>query len=270
MHLVRQQPRRKGLALVELLTVVAILLLLLGIVIPMFLEARERSNRFCCQNNLRAIGQALLAYASENKGRLPATTDPGTLLNLPASTADTADEPFLTGSARPDNVSAAIFHLIRRYDLSPRLFVCPNTDAVSDTLAGLPLQTRTTFTDPKRNLSYSMQNPYASSTMTDALRRFRAAKPDFVIMADLNPGIRGEDNNVLAVTPTSPTEQMRWGNSNNHSKRGQNVLYADGRVEFADNPFVGVDGDNIYTTRNNTILDYPVDPDDNILLPTGD
>ncbi|MCY2951112.1 MAG: hypothetical protein NTU53_03940 [Planctomycetota bacterium] len=237
---------------------VAILLLLLGIVIPMFLEARERSNRFCCQNNLRAIGQALLADASENKGRLPATT------------ANTADEPFLIGSARPDNVSAAIFHLIRRYDLSPRLFVCPNTDAVSDTLAGLPLQTRTTFTDPKRNLSYSMQNPYASSTMTDALRRFRSAKPDFVIMADLNPGIRSEDNNVLAVTPTSPTEQMRWGNSNNHSKRGQNVLYADGRVEFADDPFVGVDSDNIYTTRNNTILDYPADPDDNILLPTGD
>ena len=63
---------------------------------------------------------------------------------------------------------------------------------------------------------------------------------------------------------------MRWGNSNNHAKRGQNVLYRDGRVEFADNPFVGVDGDNIYTTKNNMILDYPVDADDSILLPTGD
>lgn len=252
MLLLTHQPRRQGLALIELLTVVAILLLLLGIVIPMFVEARERSNRFHCQNNLREIGQALLNFSADAKGNplFP-------------------DQPFLLPNPRPEDVPAAIFHLGRLYQLPPRLFVCPNTLAVPDESANPAFPSADNFSNVKRNLSYSMQNPYANPSLSAAIRQFRSAKPDFAIIADLNPGIIGEDNNVLAVLPSTPAEQMRWGNSNNHSKRGQNVLYADGRVEFADNPFVGIAGDNIYTTRDNTILDSPSDPDDNILLPTG-
>jgi hypothetical protein len=255
---VSEQPRRTGLALVELVTVVAILLLLLGIVIPMFVEARERSNRFHCQNNLRQIGQCFLAERADNKGRLPAV--------VPAA-SKRLDGPFI---ARPDAMAGAAFYLVRKYDLSPRLFVCPNTDASPDDLAALPATTRPGFSDPKRNLSYSVQVPYGGGDFAAGLRPVAAAKSDYVIMADLNPGIVGEDDNVLAVTPTSPPEQMRWGNSNNHAKRGQNILYADGRVDFAESPFVGVDGDNIYCTKKNTVLDLPADPDDNLLLPTDD
>jgi len=236
------------------LTVLGILLLLLGIVIPMFVEARERSSRFYCQNNLRQIGQALSIYFADNKGQTP----------MPSQ------DQFPPGGPGPENVSAAIFHLMKVCELQPRLFVCPNTDAVPDDFEGESIQSRFDFTDCRRNLSYSMQNPYPADSLADGLRRFRAAKPDFVIMADMNPGIIGEDDNVLAITATAPERIVRWGNSNNHSKRGQNVLYADGRVEFVETPFVGVDGDNIYATRNYTVLDYPADEDDNILLPTDD
>jgi prepilin-type processing-associated H-X9-DG protein len=37
------------------------------------------------------------------------------------------------------------------------------------------------------------------------------------------------------------------GNSNNHDKAGQNVLYADGHVSFQPTPFCGLGNDNIYT-----------------------
>ena len=75
---------------------------------------------------------------------------------------------------------------------------------------------------------------------------------------------------VLAVRPDSPRSALRLGNSNNHNKLGQNVLYADGRVDFAGSPLVGISGDNIYTTKNHSVVDSPADALDNILLPTDD
>ena len=43
---------------------------------------------------------------------------------------------------------------------------------------------------------------------------------------------------------------MKQGNSNNHDEDGQNVLYGDGHVEFTQNPFVGVQRDNIFARRS--------------------
>jgi prepilin-type processing-associated H-X9-DG protein len=71
---------------------------------------------------------------------------------------------------------------------------------------------------------------------------------------------------------------MRGGNSPNHGRDGQNVLYGDGHVEWTSNPFVGAQRDNIYTQRNtggNTAVDdtgktalaSPIDLNDSFLLP---
>jgi prepilin-type processing-associated H-X9-DG protein len=103
--------------------------------------------------------------------------------------------------------------------------------------------------------------------------------PSFAVAADINPGTSGNsgENNVLAVTTSSSTQDMRQGNSDNHGQDGQNVLYADGHVEFQTNPFVGVDRDNIYT-RGGTLYGTgvgqdlvagPYAPNDSVLLPTS-
>jgi type II secretory pathway pseudopilin PulG len=266
-----RQFAREGLVFLELLTVIGILAMLIALLIPMFIRAQEQSGRIRCQNQLREIGQAILSYRNDNRGRFPlAASDmpPATESDNPDNEAE---EPVEMPELRPDNVSAAIFLLLRTHNLSPGLFVCPSTNAVPDDFGGLPRWKRSDFTDVKRNLSYSMQNPCANGSVARAgFLWSRFANPDFVIMADINPGICGIDDHVLAVTPNSPPNIMRWGNSNNHAKRGQNVLYADGRAAFVDNPFVGVDHDNIYTTKNSTILDAPADEDDSVLLPTDD
>lgn len=70
---VRRRSRRlKGFTLVELLVVVAIIALLIGMLMPVLSKARRHAARVACMANLRQLGLALVAYAGENGGYLPA------------------------------------------------------------------------------------------------------------------------------------------------------------------------------------------------------
>ena len=104
---------------------------------------------------------------------------------------------------------------------------------------------------------------------------------EFALAADINPGTTGTNDSAVTPETTSSSRETKQGNSNNHDEDGQNVLYADGHVEFVNQPFVGVQRDNIYTARFNTTtvlagasnvttLYSPYDAMDSVLLPTDD
>ena len=63
--------RRRPFTLLELLTVIGIIAILAGVLLPSLSSAQERARRTQCCNNLRQIGLALEAYASGNRGWLP-------------------------------------------------------------------------------------------------------------------------------------------------------------------------------------------------------
>ena len=62
---------RRAFTLVELLVVIGIIALLIAILLPALSKARGAANTAACLSNLRTIGQAMMLYASENKGAIP-------------------------------------------------------------------------------------------------------------------------------------------------------------------------------------------------------
>ena len=182
---------------------------------------------------------------------------------------------MIPSPARPERRVGRDVLLLRTQDITSEVFTCPSSDTEKDTYGGGTNSAinRANFTDLKRNLSYSMHNPYPSDGVIpekDKAWWTNTMSAEFAVAADINPGTTGADDNVLRPNNTSSAKDMKWANTNNHDGDGQNVLFGDGHVEFLQNPFVGIKRDNIYTTASGKIVGSLVDANDSVLLPTDD
>ena len=98
------------------------------------------------------------------------------------------------------------------------------------------------------------------------------APPDYAIAADRNDCI---DRFAAWNNENAPRAMMIRMNSQNHRSLGQNVLYEDGHVIWADTPFVGIRQDHIYINGNDGAAAFlppgiqpsPYNPKDSIILP---
>ena len=262
--------RSHAFTVVELLVCIAIMSILLAILLPAAEKIRHRGYIDACASNLRQIGQAMEIYAGENHGSYPRT------IYLPdqppvEGTNPAAINPFAAGGPQANDVTAALFLLLRAQHLPARIFICPYDDVVEYEADTADAQSRSNFTDYKKNCGYSLANPYPSSAAAALgyrwVNKFRA---DFALASDVNPGTDAPRDDVLTPMPNSPVSLLTKANSANHEKEGQNVLFGDGHVVYLITPFCGVANDNIFTNKQKQVNASPIDKDDSVLLPTDD
>jgi len=257
----------RAFSLIELLVVIGLIGLLLAILLPVAEHVRHNSYKVTCAANLHQLGDALRMYTNDNHGVYPRTKY---VAGAPVTqgTGGAASDPFGATGPVANDVTAPIFLLLRAQKLPAVTLICPYDDVNVFTPEPADPQTRSNFTDWKKNLGYSYANPYPSASAAEKDYRLSDRLPsDFAVMADLNPGPVGYGGNLLSITAASSASLKERINSENHEDEGQNVLYADGHVDWADTVFAGPNHDNIFTTRDGQMDASPMDGSDCVLLP---
>src|SRR5258706_9177188 len=154
---------RRGYTFFDLIIVLVVILLLGAMLIPAMHAARDTTTRTRCGSNLRQIGQALMLYANDNNGAYPRTRWDADKPQPTHYTNWAAADPFSISGPVPNDVTAALFLLLRTQDITSDVFTCPTDSAQPWNYGGATADKRSNF--PRGvYLSYSLQNcyPYAA------------------------------------------------------------------------------------------------------------
>ncbi|HTV47421.1 MAG TPA: prepilin-type N-terminal cleavage/methylation domain-containing protein [Phycisphaerae bacterium] len=162
---------------------------------------------------------------------------------------------------------------------TPKTFICPsdpiansasqeyppvsnNVTPFFSNFSYLTSSASATISTTGQGESYSIDFPYAySSTATSStpesaggwwVNDSRADQPIACDMAPQSNGGTGTFARDTAILATSNTYGPYIFNSGNHNGDGQNVGFADTHVEWDTTPYVGQEGDNIFTFNNST------------------
>lgn len=121
--------RKVGFTLIELLVVIAVIAVLMAILLPALGRARESAKRVVCSGQVKQVGIAVLAYASDSTNRMPTYNSNVTksrpyLLNH--SYALYRDDPgFVDAAGKPLPMKLALLYE-GKFITEPKVFYCPS------------------------------------------------------------------------------------------------------------------------------------------------
>lgn len=244
----------------EVAAVAAMILLVAGVSIPSLRSARQMAWKMGCQSQLKRIATGMTQYALDHNGTLPAV-------------ATTAGAPWWkVGYQGAENHSNTrhLWLLVKSGYAEPADFVCPGRSqgrAVS--LHRVHVKKLCDFPS-RKNVMYSFR-------VIPAERIKQLANGHKVLMADLSPvfeqayeKFRSRLHTNDQFTTVKLCEKLLKTNSKNHRGNGQNVMFADGSIEFKKQRAIGISLDDIFTVRGKDHYrgcEMPVSDDDIFLAP---
>ncbi|MHC4323274.1 MAG: hypothetical protein ACYSUX_03260 [Planctomycetota bacterium] len=196
--------------------------------------ARHHSLRQRCQRQQSSIFQGLHNYISDHDDQPPAV-------------ATSADAPWWkVGDQGAENHSNTrrIYLLVKEGYVKPASFVCPACKHGENLEMDSSQLSRFKDFPGRRYVTYSFQIN---------CRKTRNGKLlcGKVVMADWNPVFEELPEDFSKPLKLQINKKLLSLNSINHNRRGQNVLFEDGRVEFLKTRFIGAD--DIFTLQDTNV-----------------
>lgn len=192
---------------------------------PVMNAVREDSRQTICASNLRASAFAMGSYAGANRDALPMAS-----AGLPGR--------LWWNVGRPEESNSAnLFELTRQEYVGLDSLACPGNRVAP-----------TRLTDPAaRDWRRLDEVSYSYRIMFGNDRPRWSSPGSVVLLADRSPVVQ----RAVLGQPIHPME-----NSHNHGRRGQNVLFNDGSVQWLETPELS-NGDNIWLPRDiEIVLDH--------------
>jgi prepilin-type N-terminal cleavage/methylation domain-containing protein len=215
---------RRAFTLIELLVVIAILAILAALLLPALASARERGWRTACVSNLRQMGIAVQAYASDNEGKIPygpkapPFTSPFDL--YPSTGAPTSL--ISLGNGAPVGLGLLLKDLLCN---QPKVLFCPSSDQPIDANAQLA---KVGTSQAQCSFYYR----HAGNTQLFDNPNLAVAAPDHIKLDSL-----GNNRNGLPIRALVLDTQFLCSSgmatfgiypSTHHRQRVVDVLYTDG------------------------------------------
>ncbi len=226
MGMTRAPSRRRAFTLVELLVVIGIVALLVAMLVPALMKARESTRKVACLSNLHHIGVAIQAYAHGNGNRIPFGPKAPPALTATNFYPVTGAPTSLISLMNGDPVGLGL--LLRRHlSQQATAIFCPGSDQPTDAYAELAKVGRrqaqcsyyyrhgsvTRWYDASRSA-----DPPAPNITLDNLGRNRRGRPIRALVIDTQfpapPGLA-----AFGIVPRT-----------HHRQRSTGILFAQGHA----------------------------------------
>ncbi len=214
-------PGDGGIRWVDVVMAASIFLAAGLLIIPALQNSRFNARLAACQNNLRQLGLALTQYSESQNGYFPAVPTKGRLA------AAGIYAPMLRSTGLLPETSNVVCPASPLAERRETLKVPSVDELLAASAPAVPEMQQTMGGSYGYNLGYVNDGHYQSP------RNLR--RSNFALMAD------------------APSTELPGYQSMNHSGRGQNVLFEDGRVRFLATPKPEVVNDDLFTNDNGLV-----------------